>query len=233
MRWFLATVEHQKILALLNLKRLLFEISGTPPSEKPAAKEIIGGLPAPLVIIMGGVKLPGFDPVRGIVELVDLLYGRIFQFRGIDSPIAGCRHQQKRSWGHGRSNFHVVYMQAQMALILTIASALHVGRYHVDHNGGPDSIVDRPEQESLRPPARGSGAANAFAIHFFQRREKIYYSDTVPQLQAQDPNAPQILPLPAEAAVLDLIAILVPCHVVGKYDMALARQIDAAPGDRT
>mgnify|MGYP003693753379 CR=1 FL=1 len=60
-----------------------------------------------------------------------------------------------------------------------------------------------------------------------QRLEEVERADAVPQLQAAEAQAPQVLAPPAER-VRQLPAVAVADHVVGEDDEALAREADRA-----
>ena len=88
-------------------------------------------------------------------------------------------------------------------------------------------VVDRRQQERLRAAARLARHANRVLAHVRQRLEEVEAADAVPELQAGQAQAPQVL-APAAEGVRELPAVVVADHVVDEDDEALAREVDGA-----
>ena len=80
--------------------------------------------------------------------------------------------------------------------VLAQATALHVERDHVDGHRDRHATIDRAEQERLRAAAGLPGHAEAVAADVGQRLEKVERADRVPELQAAETQAPQVLARP-------------------------------------
>ena len=87
------------------------------------------------------------------------------------------------------------------------------------------------EQERLRAAAGLSRDSEAVAADVGQRLEKIERADRIPQLQAAEAQAPEVLPASAER-VRQLPAVAVADHVVREDDEALARETDRPSWNR-
>ena len=77
------------------------------------------------------------------------------------------------------------------------------------------------------PPARSSCAAQPVGVHVGQGLQEIHRANAVPELNPQPVDAPQAeAPVQGTAMVLDLAAVVVGQHVVGKDHVALPGQVD-------
>ena len=77
------------------------------------------------------------------------------------------------------------------------------------------------------PPPEAPGAANPVGVHVRQGLQKIHRADAVPELNPQPVDAPQAeAPVQRTAVILDLAAVVVGQHVVGKNHVALPGQVD-------
>ena len=84
-----------------------------------------------------------------------------------------------------------------------------------------------PSRNVCAAAAGFPGDAEAVAADVGQRLEEIERADAVPQLQAAETQAPEVLAPPAER-VRHLPAVAVADHVMGEDDEALAREADRA-----
>ena len=82
-------------------------------------------------------------------------------------------------------------------------------------------------RKGLGPPSRSPGAAQPVGVHVGQGLQEIHRANAVPELNPQPADAPQAeAPVQGTAVVLDLAAVVVSQHVVGKNHVALAGQVD-------
>jgi len=195
---------------------------------------------------VAGVDLHGGNVGGCVIEAVDTLHGREFDIWRASGPIAGGGDDEEGAGRHHGGKFDVAPSEAQVGGVFAHAAALEVGGDPVDGRGYPYSLVDGGEHEGLCTTAGSAGAGDALRVDIGQGREEIDCADAVPELHPHEADAPEE-PLSIEESSLAVagLAIHVACHlgglkravvvadhVIGKGDISLAGEADAAGRNR-
>ncbi len=223
----LSTEENQELRGTPQPKALLAELAGVALPQQPAAEPGIDGLPAFPVVVVIGHGLHGLRLMPGAQQAIDALNGGKFHPGSLPGPVPRGRDHQQWPGSHQGPNLHVVGVEPEVGLVLADAAALHVVGNHVDRRRHLDPIVDRGQKKGLGPPARSPGAADPIGVHVRQGLKEIHRANAVPELNPQPVDAPQAeAPVQRTAVILDLAAVVVGQHVVGKDYVALPGQVD-------
>ncbi len=146
----------------------------------------------------------------------------------VQSPVAEAAHDVHGARSHHGGDLNIVRVDAQTGSVLAQAAALHDERDHVGGRGKLDPVIHRGDDKRLSGSAGCACSADHLRIHAGQFLQEIDRPDGVPQLKAERTEVPQLFHRLISEIVGRLDGVVVTNHVIGEYDVTLARQVDGA-----